>query len=47
MTPRPLIKRIILYIAIAVFAPLLLGISIYLTTHLVLSKHGLVGWLRF
>ncbi|MCZ4064697.1 YihY family inner membrane protein [Oxalobacter aliiformigenes] len=45
MTPRPLIKRIILYIAIAVFAPLLLGISIYLTTHLVLSKHGLVGWL--
>lgn len=31
--------------AIAVFAPLLQGISIYLTTHLVLSKHGLVGWL--
>ncbi len=45
MTPRPLLKRIVLYMAIAVFAPLLLGISIYLTTHLVLSKHGLVGWL--
>lgn len=47
MTPRPMIKRIVLYIAIAAFAPLLLGISIYLTTHLVLSKYGLIGWLPF
>ena len=47
MNPRPLWKRIILYIAIAISAPLLLGISIYLTSHLVLSEHGLVGWLPF
>ncbi|EEO27505.1 YihY family protein [Oxalobacter formigenes HOxBLS] len=47
MNPRPLWKRVILYIAIAVLAPVLLGISIYLTSHLVLSEHGLIGWLPF
>ncbi len=47
ITPRPFIKRLILFVAIAVFAPLLLGFSIYLTSHLVLSQHGLVGWLPF
>ena len=47
LTPRPLLTRIVLYIAIALLAPLLLGISIYLTTYLVLSRHGLIGWLPF
>ena len=47
LTPRPIMTRIVLYLAIALLAPLLLGISIYLTTYLVLSRHGLVGWLPF
>ena len=47
LTPRPLMTRIVLYLAIALLAPFLLGISIYLTTYLVLSRHGLIGWLPF
>ncbi len=47
LTPRPLLTRIVLYLAIALLAPPLLGISIYLTTYLVLSRHGLIGWLPF
>ena len=43
ITPRPIVKRIMMYIGIAIFGPLLLGISIYLTSHLVLAAHGLVA----
>lgn len=46
-TPRPIVKRIFMYIAIAILGPLLLGISIYLTSHLVLAAHGLVANLPF
>ncbi len=47
MTPRPVVKRIVMYVGIAIFGPLLLGISIYLTSHLVLAAHGLVANLPF
>ncbi len=47
ITPRPIVKRIVMYIGIAIFGPLLLGISIYLTSHLVLAAHGLVTSLPF
>lgn len=47
LTPRPLARRLMLYLLIAFTAPFLLGISIYLTTHLILSRHGLIGWLPF
>lgn len=47
LTPRPIARRIVLYLLVAVSAPFLLGISIYLTTHLILSRHGLIGWLPF
>lgn len=47
MTPRPIVKRILMYIGIAIFGPLLLGISIYLTSHLILAAHGMVANLPF
>lgn len=47
ITPRPIVKRILMYLVIAILGPLLLGISIYLTSHLVLAAHGLVANLPF
>lgn len=47
MTPRSIVKRILMYIGIAIFGPLLLGISIYLTSNVVLAAHGVVTHLPF
>ncbi len=47
VTPRPFIKRVLMYITIAILGPLLLGISIYLTSHLILAAHGIVAHLPF
>lgn len=47
ITPRPIVKRVLMYIGIAIFGPLLLGISIFLTSRVVLAAHGLVSYLPF
>ena len=45
--PRPLIRRMIIYLFIATLGPLMLGVSLYLTSHLYLAARGIVGHLPY
>jgi len=42
LEPRPLIRRIVMYVFIATLGPLLLGGSLYLTSHFYLAGRGIV-----
>ncbi len=47
MATRSLLTRIALYLCIGTAGPLVLGVSIYLTSHVILSEHGLVSYIPF
>lgn len=44
---RSFLKRIALYLCIGIVGPLMMGVSIYLTSHVILSEHGLVSYIPF
>ena len=44
---RPFVRRLIIYFFIALFGPLLLGVSLYFTSHLFLATRGIVSKLPF
>ncbi|MDR0934589.1 MAG: YihY family inner membrane protein, partial [Burkholderiaceae bacterium] len=47
LEPRPIIRRVIIYIFIAVLGPLMLGSSLYLSSYLYLAGRGIVGQLPY